>query len=277
MGMHRSGTTLVARLLQCLGAFIGKRLDENHESIFFQNINEWLLHESGGSWAFPGPIDQLLVENKSRDLTVRFLEMFLQSPRSISYTGVGRYLCYGGPHGLGTIWGWKDPRNTYTLPLWLELFPNAKVVNISRHGVDVAQSLKVRRERRQAELASKVFRYPRYYNLALRRAWYPSGARCATIEGGLSLWEEYMARGQKHAEQMGTKMLSIRYEDLLEEPQSMLHKLVDFCELSASDAQLAAARNSFNFSRAYAYKRDPALVQAAQHQRVLLERFGYGV
>jgi hypothetical protein len=276
MGMHRSGTSLVAGLLQRFGVFIGKRLDVNHESVFFQNINEWLLHESGGSWACPKAIDQLLVDAQGRDLTVRFLEMFLQSPRAMSYTGIGRYMCCGGLRGLRTVWGWKDPRNTYTLPLWLELFPNAKVVNVSRHGVDVAQSLKVRRERRQAELASRVFRYRPYYNLALRRAWFPSGARCATIEGGLSLWEEYMDRGRQHAQQMSTRMLSIRYEDLLETPEPTLRKLVDFCELSASTNELVAARQGLDPTRAYAYRRDPSLALTAQRERALLDRFGYG-
>ena len=25
-------------------------------------------------------------------------------------------------------WGWKDPRNSITLPLWLRLYPEAKII-----------------------------------------------------------------------------------------------------------------------------------------------------
>ena len=43
--------------------------------------------------------------------------------------------------------GWKDPRNTFTLDLWLKLFPNAKIINIMRHPLDVSQSLLVRQNK----------------------------------------------------------------------------------------------------------------------------------
>jgi hypothetical protein len=44
-------------------------------------------------------------------------------------------------------WGWKDPRNSITLPVWLKLFPDARVIHIVRNGVDVAESLYRRQQR----------------------------------------------------------------------------------------------------------------------------------
>lgn len=36
---------------------------------------------------------------------------------------------------LPAHWGWKDPRNVYTLGLWLIQFPNARVIHIIRSGI----------------------------------------------------------------------------------------------------------------------------------------------
>lgn len=38
-------------------------------------------------------------------------------------------------------WGWKDPRNSATLPFWLHLFPDLKIVVCLRHPKEVALSL----------------------------------------------------------------------------------------------------------------------------------------
>ena len=41
-------------------------------------------------------------------------------------------------------WGWKDPRNSLTLPFWLRLIPNLKVIICLRNPLEVARSLSVR-------------------------------------------------------------------------------------------------------------------------------------
>ena len=42
VGMHRSGTSLVSRILDDCGVMMGKDLQEDHESIFFISLNEWI-------------------------------------------------------------------------------------------------------------------------------------------------------------------------------------------------------------------------------------------
>ena len=39
-------------------------------------------------------------------------------------------------------WGWKDPRNSLTLPFWKELLPNLKVVVCVRNPIEVIASLR---------------------------------------------------------------------------------------------------------------------------------------
>jgi hypothetical protein len=48
-------------------------------------------------------------------------------------------------------WGWKDPRNTITLPFWQSLFPDLKVVVCLRNPLEVAQSLMKRGDITQTE------------------------------------------------------------------------------------------------------------------------------
>ena len=51
-------------------------------------------------------------------------------------TGAFQILMFGLSHGLGFT--------VATLPIWLSLFPEARLIYIVRHGVDVASSLMVR-------------------------------------------------------------------------------------------------------------------------------------
>ncbi len=39
---------------------------------------------------------------------------------------------YKRTNGL-KAWGWKDPRNTFTLPMWLSIFPKARVLHVLRN------------------------------------------------------------------------------------------------------------------------------------------------
>ena len=52
-GMHRSGTSLLSRILSDIGIFMGKYQDENNESIYFQRLNRWMMSCIASSWDFP--------------------------------------------------------------------------------------------------------------------------------------------------------------------------------------------------------------------------------
>ena len=49
VGMHRSGTSLVSRILDDCGVMMGKDLQEDHESLFFIGLNEWIYDNAGAS------------------------------------------------------------------------------------------------------------------------------------------------------------------------------------------------------------------------------------
>ena len=141
IGMHRSGTSLLAQLLEALGLFTGWRRAPNHEAGFFNRYNAWLLSSAGGRWDTPGAIDHLLADAEGRALAVDYLRAKLSGPAAVEFLGPRRALRWRSLEAIGEPWGWKDPRTTVTLPIWLELFPGARVLHLVRNGVDVAESL----------------------------------------------------------------------------------------------------------------------------------------
>lgn len=276
LGMHRSGTSLVARMLGEIGLFLGWRKDVNHEAWFFLRLNDWLLHQCGGAWDQPTPIRHLIANPEGRRMVGDYLRFMLGAPRAASFLGPRRYLRYRSLAALDRPWGWKDPRNTFTLPLWLDLFPEARVVHVYRHGVDVAASLN-RRQDESLDQSQRRFRRRRWaYAFAIpRRAGFAESWRCAELDEALRLWSEYIHEARAHVAALGDRIMEVRYEDLLEDPHRELSALAAFCSLPASSGTVGQAAGRIRPARALAYQHDPMLRELAERWRERLRPFGY--
>lgn len=126
LGMHRSGTSLVASALQRAGVAIGDDLDAggvgnprgHFEDGDFRRFHETLLASAGETWltaSEPLPVDGPSFERAARELVAR--------------------------RAARPLWGWKDPRTCLALALWERLLPEACFLALYRHPVDVALSL----------------------------------------------------------------------------------------------------------------------------------------
>ena len=137
---------MLSRMLEQQGLFLGKTKGkaENNESKFFRTLNNWLFQQAGAHWDNPDPWQLWLANDLAREASVNFVRGLLGTPRAISYLGFWGYLRYRSPASWPRPWGWKDPLNTFTLPVWLHLYPQARVIHIYRNGVDVAGSLRRR-------------------------------------------------------------------------------------------------------------------------------------
>lgn len=135
-GMHRSGTSLIARVLNASGLDLGPQADllgagvgnpDGHwENIHFLQINDALLEAAGGTW------DRVPSLPAGWHLDPKFDSLYDRARMLVdSFTG-------------RAVWGWKDPRNSLTLPFWLRLIPDLKVVIALRNPLDVAESLEKR-------------------------------------------------------------------------------------------------------------------------------------
>ena len=263
---------MLARMLESLGLFLGWRKQGDHEAKFFLELNDWLLAQCWAGWDNPTAIRHLLADRELRELAVGYLRLSIASPRAVAFLGLQRAL---GSLPLREPWGWKDPRTTFTLPLWLDIFPNARVIEVRRHGVDVAQSLRTRHQRIVAQRAKRAERLRTYFWLRGRQSRLTTSARCASPDEGLLLWSEYCAEAERQLAAHSGPKLSLRYEAFLADPREHLAKLAAFCGLDASPERVASAASGTLEGRAYAYLADPALRELAARHSALLARFGY--
>lgn len=279
LGMHRSGTSLIARLLDELGLFQGHELQEDHESTYFLEVNDRLMTRGGASWDNPAPTRGFLQDPAALDLTARCLAADLQSKHLKGFLGLKRYLSVRSLAKLDQPWGWKDPRAVFTLPAWLRLFPAAKLVYIVRNGVDVAASLQVRERRELARRAEEFDRKAKQLNKhsMLERAGFKGSARCLTIAGGYDLWEEYVAEAERLLASAPNERLFVNYEQFLADPKAHLPPLATFCGLDAPADRIEKAAASVNAGRSKAFLKDPEL--AAFYEKVRghfwMKQYGY--
>jgi hypothetical protein len=269
LGMHRSGTSMISLLLEQLGVFVGHELQQDHESTYFLDLNETIFERVHAVWDNPLPVPYFLANAQARRMTTDALADDLASSRIRGFLGTKNYLASRSLARFDRPWGWKDPRTVFTLPLWLDLFPTARLVYILRNGVDVAASLQVRELR---ELKRYQDRFPKRMTARTSRsrlefAGYKGSARCLTLEGGFSLWEEYLAEAERNLNPASNPKLVFRYEDFLAEPKKHLAELAQFCELPAvPELTLDQATAQVSQDRARRFDSDPAL--AAFYEKV---------
>ena len=125
LGMHRSATSLVAGGLHNFGVDMGKKLlggpDSNYnelEDMDFLRLNWKILKEAGGSWDNP-PSEKKILALK---------EKFAPEIKKLVENKSG-------------LWGWKDPRTTLTIKLYLPYLKNPHFICCFRDPLEVAKSL----------------------------------------------------------------------------------------------------------------------------------------
>ncbi len=266
IGSHRSGTSMVARQLSAAGLFIGTDLDTNLEPEGFIELNAFLLRSAGGSWDHPAAIRDLLSNAELRTAMGELLRRHLERAGCAALTG---------SPSAGRPWGWKDPRTTITLPLWLELFPAARVVLVSRHGVDVAASLQAREAHNAQDIRSRLAaRRTRRQDARLKERMVSGmqySFRALTLAGAFDVWQEYEQMALEHTRTLGDQLLHIRFETAADS----LEELIRFCGLEAGTDTIEEMRNGFDAMRAFAYRAQPTLTDFADGHADALARFGY--
>ncbi|MFM6397676.1 sulfotransferase family protein, partial [Planktothrix sp.] len=163
-GMHRSGTSLTASILQSAGVHIGRRLMESTEfnqKGYFENLDFFEFH-----------LDAF------RSQGVNIDGWTLQDNLEIKEEFVDRAKELIEQNALSAVWGWKEPRTTLFLEFWAKLLPEAKFLLIYRSPWEVADSLYRRQDeifQTQPELAIK---YWQHYNQKILNFYNQEQHRC---------------------------------------------------------------------------------------------------
>lgn len=138
LGMHRSGTSLLTKVLEMSGAWLGEKEDvsakgPDNPTGFWEHgavrsINQCLLEASGADWdsvlgfdlkKVPQSINQHLLD-EAKEIVAH-----LQTHK---------------------VWAIKDPRLCLTLPWWQPIIGKVIVIYINRSPLDIARSLEVRNQ-----------------------------------------------------------------------------------------------------------------------------------
>lgn len=126
---------MLTRLLHACGLYLGPQEDlmppqaDNPDGFWehlrFVALNDQLLNELGGAWDLPPPADEDFTSPRLDPLRMKAC-MLIEAFES------------------ATLWGWKDPRNSLTLPFWLQLLPGLKTIIMVRNPLEVAHSMRER-------------------------------------------------------------------------------------------------------------------------------------
>ncbi|WP_375512533.1 sulfotransferase family protein [uncultured Nostoc sp.] len=138
-GMHRSGTSFTASLLQSAGVNIGQRLLEaepDNVKGFFENIDFLEFHK------------MVLKSQKLKDK-----QWTIDKKINVEEQDIEKAKEIIAKNSQTSIWGWKDPRTTLFLDFWESLLPEANFLLIYRSPWEVIDSLYRRGE-------SIYFKYP---------------------------------------------------------------------------------------------------------------------
>ncbi len=126
---------MLTKLLHTCGLYLGSDSDlmpaqaDNPdgfwENLRFVALNDEVLNELGGAWDLPPKADENFKHARLDPLHTK-AQLLVEGFDS------------------ARVWGWKDPRNSLTLPFWQELLPKLKTVIIVRNPLEVAYSMRER-------------------------------------------------------------------------------------------------------------------------------------
>lgn len=135
LGMHRSGTSLVAGICHKLGVSMGEYFrvgDESNPDGYFEDLdwramNKWIINAAGGTWYDPPSMLETIVHTMRLSPVIK---------RLVEYKS--RF----------DPWGFKDPRTCLTARGLYRILPDPKFVVVRRPEEDVFNSLTKRSIRR---------------------------------------------------------------------------------------------------------------------------------
>jgi hypothetical protein len=128
----------------------------------------------------------------------------------------------------------KLPINNFRLGMLLALTPDARLVNIVRHGVEVAYSI-VAKAARDGWYGKDDRKWTLLVDYARSRGYAALAERCGTpFLRGLLEWRMSVEAAQAFLAARPTNSLLLRYEDLIDRPATVTRSMLEFLELPPS-------------------------------------------
>ena len=201
LGMHRSGTSVVAGILHFNKVIMGtyetfwpRPLPQNpkgfYENYEFRKINDIIL--SNVDYDTKHYKTKIPIPKTSEKIKTKMIKIIQKYELDFDK------------------WGWKDPRTCLTISNWIEilkeigLIQEVKIIFVSRKSISVARSLKKRNQ--------------------------------LPLSHGLSLWKTYTERAINFSELNNIPTLYLSFEGILESPEIHCEKLFEFLSQPFDDS-----------------------------------------
>lgn len=273
IGSPRSGTTLLHQMFDHHPAF-ALPFESKYIVVFHNNIAEFGdLHDVKNREALIISIERFMRNAwLERDHDEWIPGLAAAAPRlakesAPTYAGVMESIYrYFAAQRQRERWGDKMATFRRCMPVILELFPNARIVHIIRDGRDVASSL-------------------------LPLSFGPNTAYVAAKK-----WRNFVESGLAFAAQHPRQVYTLRYEDLIDDPEKYLREICEFVGEPFREEMLQFHKSGttrvprkeihgqlnkpVNKERAARWKRDLSANQVRVFEAVagpLLDRLGYEV
>ena len=163
LGMHRSGTSLISRSINILGAYIGEAVDlmapsPDNPTAYWEhndivNLHDRMLDKLKQPWHTGAPLPEgWHLTDEIQPLRNELIELIKKkfSDRQ--------------------LWAWKDPRTSILIPIWKDILKEMSIklltIFVIRNPLDVAKSLK----KRDGFSFDKSFGVWNNYNISALRA-----------------------------------------------------------------------------------------------------------
>lgn len=277
LGVHRSGTSVLSRVVQDLGVHMGHRQDTNAESTFFQRLNRRLDQECGGHWSTPAVVHEYAKSAALDKAMIRALRSYVDGFPSIEYWGPKNFR----QRRAVEAWGWKDPRTGHLLPIWHALYPRAKIIWIERHPGAAASSLIRRSAAIRSDIQAKARGRSLISGLMLAKRLYrgqpilSDALRIQNASDALLLALEYAELHRLTIPNYGADILRLRYEDLVTDRLANVRDIAKFlgAEDNVSGIRTAVAR--LNTDSRDRYAQEPEVREALATHRERVEALGF--
>jgi len=146
----------------------------------------------------------------------------------------------------------KIPINSFRLEFIDKIFPSARYIHIFRNGRDVAKSIMLKANEKKWYGADE-YKWYLLKSYASKNKYANLAQMCQNnYERGLLEWRLSLESSQKFLSRIpDSKYIEIAYEDLLENPDFVIDKIIQFLELNRETQILINAKNTIKKPTSY--------------------------
>lgn len=206
-GTGGSGTRVVQALLSDVGVYMGKALNQPGDAMQFEplldeKINPVLELVRGLDYA-PDAITPALRKEIIQAIRATAALYLEDRPKDIS------------------LWGWKNPRSMFLLPLIHSVFPKLYFIHVVRDGRDMAFS----KNQNQPH---------KHYQALFGQAYSANAPEKAAIQA-IELWSKAnLDAAEFGARALGERYIRVRFEDICAEPEKESRRLFGLLGLATT-------------------------------------------